>query len=673
MKRVDLLALSRDALVALANRGLVKRAERALSSDALPSLEVEADGTVVASFDDGVTTRLEHDVPLAEAPCSCGAHAMCRHRVLSVMMYQRAHGAGEGDDDAATASPWERWSPGEFDDEALAARIGERALRRARALRSKGYVAVVRRPTEDDPTPTVELATCTVRFLVPHELSHTQTDAREHDELVFLACAVWAFRRADELTPSGDRVDVEINALANDEVTDALASTLALAAELLLEGVVHTRGSRAAQAARARRDLEAARLVWPGLALRDLEEQLVAYRERRANHDPEELADLLLELFARERAARLGTAMPARRVLGQDEALTTELKHLGLLSLGARLSGTDNARRADVLFVDSKTGTPLVLRKDWLFAEDEEVPDVTVLARRQLAAGATLAALAVGRVITTSAKRQPNRLLTLGRGRVAKTQVMPSQGRWDELPDSLKVTSVAQLRQELGARPPRLLRPRVLADGLRVFVIGEVHAVIYTPATQTLTATLSDPEGAYFTVELAHRVAAPGALDLLAKALSGELGAPRYLSGIARLGARGVVVSPLTVLADEAQVLDLAPADTRHAMGRPAPSPPGDATDEALLAASSLLVEGAHRGLRHARASYDERLARSAAKLVELGLVTTGARVRELVGALDRARRDSTAEGVAVTRWVEALMRVRLCEEGRSRSSPAAL
>jgi len=671
MKRDDLLAMTRDTLVALANRGLVKRAERAVARQELPTLTIEASGAVMALFADGVTTRLERDIPLAATPCSCGASGMCRHRVLSVMTYQLAHGSGDATP-ASDTGGFERWSPGEFDDEALAARVGQSALRRAKTLRSRGYVAVVHRPTEDDPAPSVELATSTVRFLVPHELAHTQTDARELDGLAFLALAVWAFRLADELAPERDRVDVEFRAATAKDDTDALTAALSLAAELLLEGVVHARGSLGAQVARARRDLESAKLVWPWMALRDLEQQLVAYRERRASHDPSELADLLLELFARERAARVGTAMPARRVLGQDEALTTELKHLGLVSLGARISGTGGRRRADVLFVDSKTGTPLVLRKDWQFEEGAEPPSGAALGRRRLAAGATLKALATGSVITSSAKRQPNRLLTLGRGRVSRTQVMPSEGRWEELPDALRVDSVELLIHELSARPPGMLRARVLADGLRVFAIGAVENVVYSPATQTLTAHLLDLEGVPFAAEFTHRVAAPHALDLLAKTLSGELGTPRHLSGIARLSTHGVVVEPIAVLTDEVHVLDLAPEDTHHAMAHVASPQPVDALDRALGNAAALLTEGAHRGLRHTRATYDERLLRAATRLREVGLATAAARVHALVDVLGSTRRERATDDAAahthaaVASWVDALLRVRLSEEARA-------
>ncbi|WP_220472735.1 hypothetical protein [Streptomyces sp. SCUT-3] len=59
------------------------------------------------------------------------------------------------------------WSPGDVDDEALAALVGARAFAAARRSFDRGYTAHVHRPGDGEPAARVELPTCTVRFPVP--------------------------------------------------------------------------------------------------------------------------------------------------------------------------------------------------------------------------------------------------------------------------------------------------------------------------------------------------------------------------------------------------------------------------------------------------------------------------------------------------------------------------
>ena len=59
--RDDLLALQTPALAALTNMGLVKRAQKELDQGKVPAIDVGADGTVTATFDDGAVTRPHGD------------------------------------------------------------------------------------------------------------------------------------------------------------------------------------------------------------------------------------------------------------------------------------------------------------------------------------------------------------------------------------------------------------------------------------------------------------------------------------------------------------------------------------------------------------------------------------------------------------------------------------
>ncbi|WP_424188968.1 SWIM zinc finger family protein [Actinokineospora sp. G85] len=89
-QRADLMALTQDALAALANRGLVKRAVKELDSGIAPEVSVDSDGTVRGVSPDGVTATLPPGVGLDAGKCSCGAPGVCRHRIGLVLAFQRS-------------------------------------------------------------------------------------------------------------------------------------------------------------------------------------------------------------------------------------------------------------------------------------------------------------------------------------------------------------------------------------------------------------------------------------------------------------------------------------------------------------------------------------------------------------------------------------------------------
>ena len=194
--RADLLALTTEALAALSNRGLVKRAIREVEAGAAPSIGIDANGTVLGAHPDGAASTLPPGAGLGS--CTCGAAAVCRHLLATVLAYQATAAAP-----VAPAASTTVWSPGEFTDEALAALVGARALGSARRAYRAGYVARVRRPTPSRPEPSVELSSCTVRFLVPHELGYARADAADGSRPDAIPLAVWAFRAADSADPVG--------------------------------------------------------------------------------------------------------------------------------------------------------------------------------------------------------------------------------------------------------------------------------------------------------------------------------------------------------------------------------------------------------------------------------------------------------------------------------------
>ncbi|MFB4309296.1 hypothetical protein [Actinomadura sp. GTD37] len=622
--RADLLSLTPDALAALANRGLVKRAAKDLDAGRGPEITVAADGGIGGAFPDGAETSLPAGAGLEAAACSCAATGTCRHRVCLVLAYQRTAPTGP----EAPAPDAAAWSPGAFDDDALARVLGQRALTAARRTLRAGYSAALRRPTADDPVAHAELATCTVRFLVPDELGYVHTDAVAAVRGEVTVLAVWAFRAADErgLTGGEVRLDVggapgESRAAAPDAALDAAAD---LAGQVLLEGAVHAGPVLATALGRTAADLAGRGMHWPAAALGDLAAQLAAYHERGAGHDPARVAELLAEVHARHRAAR---GPDRSQVLGTDERAETPLARVRLTALGCRVAGTAEHRTADVFLAHA--GIALVLRRRW------DVPDGTRLTGADLAGrrvlGAPLRSLAAANIVSESAARSAGRVVRVAAGRVAKTTVTPLGNAWETLPGGLLVRDLAAEARALDALPPRLVRPRVEAELVRAVEIAEVRDIGYHPGSQRLEAVVADAAGTTAAVSADYSPHRPAALDALAEALAA---APRVLTGGVRKDRGGLVIDPFAVLTGDGVVVpDLAPGEGTAALDAPAPAV-GDPLAHVLTEALAGCAEAAHRGLLHTPPGLRERIARAGADLDRAGLRTAAGAVAALAAAL---------------------------------------
>lgn len=650
--RTDLLALDAEKLGVLANKGLVKRARREIEAGRVPAIEVEPDGTVVATLG-GVVTRLAPSTPLSRTECSCGALRACRHRVLAVFAYQAREGGARKI--ASEALP-------AFDDDALRALLGPRVLERARKLRRDGFVADVV-PGE---TPTVELSTCTVRFLVADDLAYARCDCENGTGCEHIALAVWALGEARARGNAEPRLTVEIGQ-AGDAGSDALGHALALTHELLLDGVEGSGAALSMRFARALDPLEKAGLAWPIAVCEDLREALAAYTERRASYRPRQVASLVSELAARARAGRGGGVVPARAVLGMDEPARTRLEHARLISLGVRLVREivepGKARvSALVHLADPDTLTVLVLRREWETDEDDAGAK---LGSRPIVSGANLGTLARGQVVTRAAERRANRAVSIRAGRVARTTVTLSRGNWDMLGEPLGYRRYAPLGERLRALPPVFVRPRVLAERVRVLAFHAVENLAYHPGEQTLSAVLVDDDASRIDLVLGHSAAAPGALDVLALALEGHYGEVRYISGEVRRSGDRVVLTPLAVSAgDRVVALDLEAPVRSLDLPLASLSSPADPLAVALREAREQLDRGAHQGLLHAGDAWVDGLLESAEALGQLGLGSCSARLRELHARMAaRIGGDATARQQMAGAWVEASLRVRLALE----------
>ncbi|MBB4912274.1 hypothetical protein [Actinophytocola algeriensis] len=580
--RTDLLALTTDALAGLANRGLVKRATRDL--DGVPPVTSAGDGTVEASFADGAKVTLPPGHGLDTADCTCGAPGICRHRIGAVLAYQRDHAsipdtAGTpGTPDAAVPAGW----PGSVTDEELTDRFGTRTMTAARRMVGGGLTARVRRQAM-----TVETPSATVRFLVPGELGFVDCDARAESRDALVVVAVWACRHADAHEPDDHDVTVDLTGQADRQpVPAAMAGVAATAGELLRTGVVSADEVLVAALRREHAACERANLRWPAAALAELVEQLTAYGTRSAQHDPVRVAELIAELHARHHAAGRAPS----RVLGTDEPAETPLRQVRLVALGCRVGratgedDTEDADTAEVFLAHPGTETVLAVRHRW-------AGRTGAIASRRIA-GTTLESLAAGNVVSEAAVRSAGRVVRFGAGRLARTTISPLGGSWTELPRALR-PSVTEALAQLTGLPPRVVRPRVAAELVRVMPVTEVRQVRYDAGAQRLDAVVADSDGAAATVSLTHRAAAPGALDALADALARD---PVEVSGAIRRAHGGLVIEPYAVhTADGVVVPDLATPTGA------VPPPTGQANPDPLAAAienaMALLAEAAHRGL----------------------------------------------------------------------------
>jgi hypothetical protein len=666
MSRADLLALTPASVAALANVGLVKRAQREIEAGKGPLLEEDATGTVVGRFDDGVETTVPEGVPLRDAPCSCGAATVCRHRVAVVLAYPGWHATQPSSatpEGASQPSVPAVWSPACFADDALAKLVGKRLFERARAIVRAGVVVELVGGT----TPSAKLPTCSVRFHVPQDLAYARCDCKAVIACEHVVVAAWAFRHAAEQrleVPCTTELCPTLPGTFPKGVDAPLADVRRLVEHVLTEGVTHLGEADRPRFARVRASLATASgTVWLTAIVDDIEIAIEAYRARSTRYRTADVAHLIASLAARDRAADRGTCeLPRRFLFGDDEAKETPLDHVRLVALGARIDADDRARTAEVFLADPDSGVVLVARKRFTYTNDDAPEDGVDLARRAITGRITLGALAHGQLVTRAAKRHANHTLTLATSRTAQTSVAPSSGDWGQLPDGLLVHNFAALAEDLRAAPPRLLRPRTLASRMRVLAIpkGQVLSIAYRPGEQELVADLGDGQGGRVRLVRRYARATPHALDVLASALDGEPG-PRFVAGDVYVTPNGVEIEPTALVSDRILVPDLERATSRlDALPTLGPRP----TTPMMLAletARAVMEEALHNGLAHLRPGFAESATRAADACSNVGLVSVETRIRALANSTEPRA------------WLDAVIRLELTEEASLAGLPALL
>lgn len=650
--RNDLLALTPDALAALANRGLVKRAAKDLDAGTAPALDLAADGTLTATFPDGAIAALPAAGGLESATCTCGAAGKCRHRVGAVLAYQRENQAPQADSpEAEPAAPEPASSPAVITDDELRDTLGHHALKAAEQTRRAGYTARLTWPGPDRPA-AAELPAATVKFLVPG-LGYVHTDATGPARDTAIVLAVWAFRAAIENTTE-DSPEPSTVSVGGTAATDGLDEALALARRVLLDGAVGADGVLRAALQRESKALTRRRAHWPAGAVDDLIYQLERYEDRSAAYDPQRLAALLAELPARARAARHPEGTPAAQVLGSEEADATPLTLVRLTALGARVAAAGDTRTLEIYLAQPETGMVLAVQRDWPAPEDGALTGADLASRRL--AGCKIGALASGNTVTEAASRTAARALKLGTGRLAKTQVLPLGLAWNDLPDSLRATNLDALAEELAARPPALVRPRVTAESLRVIAVEAVELHGYDPASQCLEASVTAPKGGTALLRVPHRSAAPGALEAAEKALRKGVTA---VAGHVHRHRGALIVEPTALLTEDGPVVpDFAPGDDSAELAAAEEAAGTDPVSAAIEGALVACADLAHQGLRGAREPSRRRVEAAAAELKRVGLPRAASNFAHLSKAL--AAEDDAAKCDA---WTAAAVRMLVTAE----------
>lgn len=544
--RQDLLHLSPEALTQAANAGVVKRAVRELDSGYRPQLALDADGTLQASFSDGIHTTWPAATPIGQVRCSCGAATVCRHRIIVALAYREA--ALAGDSLGAMASD-SAVSPGQASDEALALVIPASLLAKAVLARNAGISITVRRTASGEPCDTARLPSATVRFWAGAALEAARCDCIAAAACEHVALGVWAFRQADDEVTQ----PVQVTRLGSDGTRLALdpAPWEALVEALLLHGVSSGAAPMAQALSHALDASRALNAIWLVYLLQDLEQWCGAWFARSAAYQATDGLALVAELALRLQAGVLPGN--ARAVLGLSEPGETELDRLRLVCLGARTVRDGPKRRTRLLLADTDTGTALVLSHEWTAPGDTAADEASARASERVAPGVSLQALSRGQLLARQARRLPDGSLKLAKSRSSHNSVLPQVPNWSELSAPLRSDSVRAVAAAQLAQPTAQVLPRHAAQRFIVFTPARIDGLRYDPHAQALMAVLYDSEGQGILLkrsfEAHNRQALFALADVLGRAVSSDHGQVIHVAGLLHWSGGLPVIEPWSVAA----------------------------------------------------------------------------------------------------------------------------
>lgn len=467
--RPELLELTPQALTALSNAGFVKRSLKELENGNVPEISHE-NGTLIATFSDGVRTQLANGQALKEAQCTCGASGMCRHRVMLVLSYQRL---------CTTVQPTvkeEEWDPAIWLEEL--ATLPDATRKRAQALVAKGItIELFCTPGEIS---SARLPMSDVRFYSRSSIRFARCDCIDGTLCEHVVLAVQAFveakaqqaefnhliwqMRSEHVTSSDDP-------FASEEGNACRQYVQQLSQALWLGGISQPLIHYEAAFSRAQQAAERCNWRWVSESLRQLRASVDAFHARASHYHAGEclrqLAALNSRLNCAQEMARRDSVgevppVPWRTVVGSGIAGEAKLDHLRLVSLGMRCWQDIEHYGLRIWFTDPDTGSILHLSRSWPRSEQENAP----AAKRRLFSFQA-GALAGGQIVSQAARRSAEgELLFATRNRLSS--VVPlSPDAWQMLSAPYAVERMAALLQQTDD-------PVCLVSGFVSFVDGQL-------------------------------------------------------------------------------------------------------------------------------------------------------------------------------------------------------
>ena len=553
MKRTDLLALTPDDLIALANRGVVKRAQRELERGTVTvTVSVGADGAVTAVASDTTTCSIPSAATLADSTCDCSASSasICRHLVRAVLAYQQ-WAVDHSDEDETTAVALAPWNPGTISDEVLAEHFHTATLKRIRQQFEAGQVVELVRSNK--PTARIHTLSCTVRFLVPGDPRYTHCDCADPAPCNHVPLAIWAFRLLADDADS-DLVETHHTALPipHDLLHDIEKSLVDLA-ELGLAGASATLAARLKRLAQR---CDTAGLIWPGDILEEMGQELERYTQHDARFSPPHVAQLIGELLIRCRAIRheakvAATAVPAIFVRGSQQDQATKVGTLRLVGLGCGVEVHHHSAVLSAYLQDADSGIVVAVQKE--IADPPSDSGEAPASFAQLAASKTmkdfpLATIGARQLLVKGGTRTAHYTFNFGR---APASANPQSYEWQNLRAPVLAEDFAEIRARRQVIPPSCLRPRRVGENLFVCALAGVDQVVFHEATQEVTAVVHDQAGNQ--AMLVHPYTSRGAAgtEAMLWALTHHADAVKFISGQVRLGHRGLIFQPLGLVVEE--------------------------------------------------------------------------------------------------------------------------
>ena len=647
--RSDLLELTPQALMALSNAGFVKRAQKEVAEGKLPELTEHDDGRIDALFADGNKVIFPLGKTLRDATCSCPASSMCRHRVTLVLAYQALH--APEDDETQPQEPSPGWSPARFSQQLDEVPLS--VISRAKKLVQSSVVVQLSKDSGAQATPSARLPMCDVRFFSRSSLAHARCDCIQETICEHIVMAVWGFEQAELSQPDFQQLTLQIrlpdgeqaqaNALFDQPEAVLLQTSLdKLLLKLWSDG--SSQPDTAIKPLMAEVNHHAQRLQWRWVSecLGDIQQGMADQHNRSSRYHPVDFLQRISGLSARwvaaksmDQQAQLQSLprLPAAEILGLGVKGDIQLEHLKLVSLGARYWADDQQEGVNLIYADPDSQALMVIERQWPKHSDPQGLATPIGSRRIV--GHPVKKLAASQVITNAAKRRANGALDIASGK-QYTSVLPLSSRaWELLGEPLRQPGAAALKRYLQQALPDFVRPRQPIEQLHILPVSEVLDWCWDPALQCLQIDIlsgeaSDEADNYVTVSLNYDVAAPQAIEVLARAMLTPATPPRLISGRVKIESGQLFIEPLAVASD-VQIFSLCADEAEpFPMERQADLQQRSGMQQALAETETLLAQWLQQGIRHQGGRGIERVASLAEALKGYGLAQLSEWLNEL-------------------------------------------